>query len=67
MSRANQDAHIERPSSRRDFAALGGSFVVHALVILLFALTQVSDTGGTSREGDVTADIIVRDAAPAAR
>ncbi|MDQ6943410.1 MAG: hypothetical protein M3169_12965, partial [Candidatus Eremiobacteraeota bacterium] len=59
------EAHIERPSRRRDVFALGVSFVIHALALLLL-LIQPGSTGGAPGEPDVTADVIVEESARAA-
>ena len=58
-------AHVDRPSPRRDAAALGLSFLIHALVFVLVALFWNSAPGGAPRETDVTADVILEEAAQA--
>src|SRR5665213_3675238 len=43
-----QEAHIERPSPRRDTLALGISFVIHALTVLLVVLFWNGTVGGAA-------------------
>src|SRR4030081_2629281 len=50
------EAHIERPSRRRDVFSLGVSFIIHGLALLLL-LIQSGSTGGAPAEPDVTADV----------
>src|ERR1700681_905341 len=64
-ARSPLEAHIERPSRRRDAIALGGSLVLHALALLLL-LIQTGSAGGAPGEPDVTADVIVEESARSA-
>ena len=57
-----EDAHVERPSRRRDTLAVGLSLVIHAIVILLVIL-QSGAVGGSPAESDVQADVILEEAA----
>ncbi|HTW83106.1 MAG TPA: hypothetical protein VMD91_03430 [Candidatus Sulfotelmatobacter sp.] len=65
--RPEADAHIDRPSRRRDLLALGISCILHALALfvgLLLAVIPLNESA--SPEGDVNADIIVQEQAAAA-
>jgi len=58
-----QEAHIERPSPRRDTLALGISFVIHALTVLLVVLFWNGTVGGAPAETTATADVILEETA----
>jgi hypothetical protein len=63
-ARLGADAHIERPSRRRDVLALGLSIVIHAVVLFLAILMAVWQYGGsTVSEGSVPADVLVEEQA----
>ncbi|HYW52323.1 MAG TPA: hypothetical protein VE826_00065, partial [Dongiaceae bacterium] len=67
MHARGREAHIERPSRRRDALALGISFLIHALVVLLVVFFWNVSPGGAPAESDVTADVILEEAARAAQ
>jgi len=43
------EAHIERPSRRRDVLALGFSFIIHGLAVLLLLFFQSGSAGGAPK------------------
>jgi len=58
-----REAHIERPSTRRDTLSVGISFVIHALVVLLVVFFWNGSVGGAPAESNTTADVILEEAA----
>src|ERR1700680_1293425 len=58
-----REAHIERPSRRRDLTAIGLSLVIHGLTAVLVAFFWVQSVGGSPAETDTIADVIVEEQA----